>query len=48
MATTNNNSVLGNLASVDVNIKIAPLTVFYIFLLILVAATSVFLVEKYS
>lgn len=48
MATTNNNSVLGNLASVDININIAPLTVFYIFLLILVAATSVFLVKKYS
>lgn len=49
MATTNNNaSVLGNLASVDINIKIAPLTVFYIALLILLSATSVYLVKKYS
>lgn len=44
---TNSSSVLGNLASVDVNVKISPLTILYLFLLIVLGAASVFLVEKY-
>jgi hypothetical protein len=44
---TNNSSVLGNLASVDVNVKISPLTILYLFLLIALGATCVCLVEKY-
>ena len=44
---TNSSSVLGNLASVDVNVKISPLTILYLFLLIVLGATSVFLVDKY-
>lgn len=45
---TNNASVLGNLASVDVVVKIAPLTVLYLALLILVASASIYVVSKYS
>lgn len=48
MTTTNNSSVLGNLASVDVVIKISPLTVLYLVLLIAVGACSAYLVSKYS
>ena len=48
MTTTNSSSVLGNLASVDVVIKISPLTVLYLVLLIAVGACSAYLVSKYG
>jgi len=47
MAANNNSSVLGNLASVDVNVKVSPLTVFYLFLLIALGAASFFAAKKY-
>ena len=47
MAATNNTSVLGNLASVDVKVEVSPLTVLYLFLLIALGATSFFLAKKY-
>lgn len=48
-ATGNNSSsVLGNLASVDLIIKIAPLTMAYLVILALVVAASVYVVEKFK
>ena len=41
------NSVLGNLASVDINIKIQALSALYLFLVVALGATSFFLAKKY-
>ena len=43
----NNASVLGNLASVDVNLNFTWLSALYVFLIIALGALSFFLAKKY-
>lgn len=44
---TNQSSVLGNLASVDVNINVTWLSALYVFLVIALGAVSFCLAKKY-
>lgn len=45
--TNNSTSVLGNLASVDVQVLVTPVSALYLFLIIALGSVSFFLAKKY-